>query len=236
MPHSVLPYYIRLCVLHPMSYIITDRVPRMKKAGSIESEIQVLPSEYTVHRYNNYSQLPNDSTCEYCDSGCLAVCSRSRGAPKLIDCDLGSKNGLLSNSNQQFYTLRNNKLRFNHKWLDFSFNEEFTVEAVQVHYVCISTNDDPGIKVELQYSESNTIIFNDFGRARARQNIKCQNRSDLLLVNKLRIEIPNHDQHREIECDDKIAIKIQFTTDIEINFHLSEVQFLKDGKIIKSLL
>ena len=236
MPHSVLPYYIRLCVLHPMSYAITDRVPRMTNAGSTESEIQVLPSEYTVHRYNNYSQLPNDSTCEYCDSGCLAVCSRSRGAPKLIDCDLGSKNGLLSNSNQQFYTLRNNRLRFNHRWLDFSFDETFTVEAVGIHYICISTGDNPqmNVDVELQYSESNR--FNDFSRAHKRQHIECQNRSDLIIVNKLRIEVPNNDRHREIECDDKIAIKIQFTTDIEINFHLSEVQFLKDGKIIKSLL
>ena len=112
------------------------------------------------------------------------------------------------------------------------------MEAVEIHYVCISTDGDPQMKVDikLQYRERNNSMFTDFSKATStQQHVECWNTSDL---NKLRIEVPDNDQHRSIECDKKIAINIQFISQTEIKFHLSEVQFFKKanhGKIVKSL-
>ena len=220
----------------------------MTSTGSNESEIQVLPSMYNVYA-DYFRQLPSDSSCEYYyvylnSTGDIfivylyAVCSRSRGAPKLIDCNLGPENGISRNSSQQFYILKNNNFVFNHTWLEFKFDEEFEVKAVEIHYVCISTDGDPQMKVDikLQYRERNNSMFTDFSKAPdTQQHVECRNTSDL---NKLRIEVPDINQQQDIECDEKIAINIQFISQTEIKFHLSEVQFFKKanhGKIVKSL-
>ena len=206
-----------LCIINSTA----DKTPKMPMEGT-QNEVQIQSSVYTIRKNSTFDLSYNDSTCEDIPANQqFAICWRSCGIPKLIDCDLGPENILTSNPNHSFYILQNNGLVFSYTWLAFIFTEEFPIKAVKIHYICVST-DDTELNVNIQYRESNK--FTDFNTSST--NIKCQSS---IYRNMLMIGIPVNDPNRVIPPGDRIGIGLNLHS--HITLYVSEVQFFKEGNV-----
>ena len=167
----------------------------------------MLPSEYIIRAPRNFTQLYNDSACK---KGSRGQCSRSCKVPKLVDCNQGPECVLATSNSQQMFIPTNDGFKLSLKLLKITFNEDFKVEIVEIHYTCISTNNLQ-LMVNIVYNKAS-------GRGRRSRRIECQNHNHR---NKLSIKYEPR-QRQNIVPGDEIEIRIKFKPRITLHLVTSE--------------
>lgn len=209
-----------------MCFCVAERVLRAATSDG-SPEIQVTPTQYLIDTERSQLQIYDDSACVSNSEMTSAVCSSGgENSPRLIDSDLGLDSGNPEENAASFYQLFNPSLPpHSLSWLEFTFNETFTLKNVKIHYYCYSADlNTRDLNITLQCIEgSNSANLDLVGDP----SLHCQidNAGDRQVLN---IQLQENQLCAVRTRDNKVGLTVKIQRGFKL--YVSEIQFFGTGE------